>query len=419
MTKKIFTKASTKQKYQQGLQNKSIDPNSVGFIQDTKEIYAQGDYYGTLPSNGKEGNILVFKNGKAQWDEKIMEQLFAYGIEYNTSHKDPDVLPIGNLTLHTTLPIQNRFRGCVTKGDQLNYYLDSKDWRYKFGVYEEANFYSIVNINSTKLVVKSTFNASINIGQFIKFKLAKNFGLVTNVVKESNSSLYIYTIEYPQFENLSSSEISELRRESVKSAIIGSNLSGYDGTVRVHTPRYYYKATTVGQINRLLVSEYKISGDWKEQKSLYIDAFKCAKLAFPSSNMGYIGSFQANALVSVLNTTSSVHGGSETSSNKIGYPVTNMTIPDLRRGASRAANARLLSYEEYKNIFYWLWVIESKTFNSQKKVFLKGVWGKELTVKAIYYIVVQDYLLGIVVVIYLCIIHLHINFLFLHHYLLD
>ena len=56
-----------------------------------------------------------------------------YGIEIDESNSSPDVTRIAsNMSLHATLPVHSRLKGCVLNDDgTVNYYLDPADWSKK------------------------------------------------------------------------------------------------------------------------------------------------------------------------------------------------------------------------------------------------------------------------------------------------
>lgn len=60
-----------------------------------------------------------------------MEDVYAYGVEWDSTVADPTLTRIGNLTLHKSLPIQSRLKGCVANGGTINYYLNPDDWSKK------------------------------------------------------------------------------------------------------------------------------------------------------------------------------------------------------------------------------------------------------------------------------------------------
>ena len=145
-----------------------------------------------------------------------------------------------------------------------------------------------------------------------------------------------------------------------------SVLDGTDGTVRVHIPKYYVKCGTNGTKQWVRESTIKIDDTWTEIPEMVVDAY-CATLdRTDSSNL---------KLVSVVNTTANFRGGNNDSSydqylgtdncrTQLGKSASNISRTSARTYA-RNAGSELLSYNQYKWTFYWNWVIEYATRNSQ------------------------------------------------------
>lgn len=58
-----------------------------------------------------------------------VEEVTAYGVQWDITNSDPKVTRIGNLSLHRTLPIQNRMRGCLLDDNgKVVKYLNPLDW---------------------------------------------------------------------------------------------------------------------------------------------------------------------------------------------------------------------------------------------------------------------------------------------------
>lgn len=55
----------------------------------------------------------------------------SYGIEWDITVADSACTRIGNMSMHRNLPIQSAFKGCVAKGNKVQYYLDPNDWSKK------------------------------------------------------------------------------------------------------------------------------------------------------------------------------------------------------------------------------------------------------------------------------------------------
>ena len=58
-----------------------------------------------------------------------VEEVTAYGVQWDITNSDPKVTRIGNLSLHRKLPIQNRMRGCLLDDNgKVVKYLNPLDW---------------------------------------------------------------------------------------------------------------------------------------------------------------------------------------------------------------------------------------------------------------------------------------------------
>lgn len=68
-------------------------------------------------------------NSASDFLSSNFESIGAYGIEFSTQSSSPTCTRIGNRTLHATLPIQSRIRGCLLDDNgNVVKYLDANDW---------------------------------------------------------------------------------------------------------------------------------------------------------------------------------------------------------------------------------------------------------------------------------------------------
>ena len=219
-----------------------------------------------------------------------LEDIYSYGVEWDTTVSDPSLTRIGNPLLHKSLPIQSQYRGCIAKGSEVQYYLDPNDWSRKI-----------------------TGEASV--------------------------------------------------------------LDGTDGTVRVHIPKFYGKSGENGTKKWVRISTVKIDNTWVEIPEMLIDAYRSTVINTVPLDKGYLSTLPVNSTVSVVNTSIELRGGGNRSGNDtyletdkfrsdLGKPRTNLPRSTFRTYAANA-DSELLCYEYYKWIFYWAWVIEYATFNSQ------------------------------------------------------
>lgn len=92
-----------------------------------------------LPAGGTVGQVLVNSgNGTGEWkdvepgiDLTGLEDIYSYGVEWDSTVADPTLTRIGNPLLHKSLPVQSQYKGCVANGAKVNYYLDPNDWSKK------------------------------------------------------------------------------------------------------------------------------------------------------------------------------------------------------------------------------------------------------------------------------------------------
>ena len=244
-----------------------------------------------IPAGGTAGQILVNNgDGTAEWQDNQgggidytgLEDIYSYGVEWDSTVADPTLTRIGNPLLHKSLPIQSQYKGCVANGAEINYYLNPNDWSQKAD-------------------------------------------------------------ETP------------------------SVLDGTDGTVRVHIPKFYGKSGVEGTKRWVRMSTIKMDNTWIEIPEMLVDAYR--------STVDTTVSATPKA-VSVVNTTAQFRGGGNRTANDtyldtdafrsdLGKPRTNISRVNMRTYATNAGS-EMLCYEYYKWIFYWAWVVEYATLNSQK-----------------------------------------------------
>lgn len=113
-------------------------------------ILPEGGSAGQYLKKGSDGNLVFDDLPKATQDKlgivkigsginvaddgtisvDFLDQV-SYGIEWDITVADSACTRIGNMSMHRTLPIQSAFKGCVAKGNKIQYYLDPNDWSKK------------------------------------------------------------------------------------------------------------------------------------------------------------------------------------------------------------------------------------------------------------------------------------------------
>lgn len=156
-----------------------------------------------------------------------------------------------------------------------------------------------------------------------------------------------------------------------------SRLDGYDGTVQIHIKPFYIKFVEDENIRRVKISTVGFDPTWIYIPEMLVDAYRSTVLNTVPENMGYLSTLPVNSAISVVNTNSYCRGGNNSSSydqylesdpfrTMLGKPRTQISRASMRNYC-RNANREMLSYEQYKYLFYWLYVIEYANFNSQEE----------------------------------------------------
>ncbi len=299
------------------------------------------------------------------------KDIVSYGVEWDITNSSPILKRIGNMQMHRTLPIQSKMRGCVAQGNQIMYYLNENDWFYKEND-EYVNCTLLVNQDEdgqTWYSIDSTEDLTQYMHIHQNIEIDGSRFKVTSVTR--NTDNYSVAIIEPIYLNESGVLITNTNYD----VLIGSNLSGYDGTVKVHTPKFYGRSWEDGNKRSVRISEIQVDETWDEIPSMLIDAYKCTILREVPSDMGYLSTLSVNSTVSIVNSSTYCRGGNnnryqdeylltDPMRTQLNKPVTNVQRSIMRTNA-RKVGAELLSYEQYKWIFYWLYVIEYANFNSQ------------------------------------------------------
>ena len=304
----------------------------------------------------------ISKDNLYQYDELIknyisdkasnLQEILAYGVQWSEEQADPHLTRIGNMTMHKTLPIQNNIKGVIAQASKIIYYLDENDWRWR------ATPLTIDLTITDNTIVNDLFSTKQYEKQWLR--------IGTEEVQVISIDTATKTATLDKTPTLTGEQSVEL----------GAVLNGYDGTVRVKVPRFWIKSYIDGNIRQVWVSPTYIDASWTEQPSVLVDAYRSTVLNIVPENMGFLSTLPINSAISVVNTNDYCRGGGNKSDydqylatdpfrTDLGKPRTNISRATMRT-YSRNAKSQMLSYDQYKNIFYWLYVIEYANFNSQE-----------------------------------------------------
>ena len=363
----------TKTVFETDLNANKIASDSAVFIKDTDQLYFNGRYYGAIPKNGKEKQILQWKaSGEAKWTDigsafTGLEDVLAYGVRIDQSVKDPHLTRIGNASLHKTLPIQSQLKGCIAQGEQIQYWLDENDWRFRKNpiVITAKLTVTAADSGTTYTLTADTFSTLQYEAQYVKIN-----GAIAQVVSIDTTSKVATII----FEDSTAAPTES--SDSIE-VVLGSVRNGYDGNVCVYVPNFYIKSKKVSDgVYDIYITSFKIDDSYQQQHEGLTGAYRATVLNTVPENMGYLSTLKVNSAVSIVNTHDYCRGGNNRSDydtylntdrfrTHLGKPRTCISRPTMRTYCKNSGG-RMLDYNSYKNIMYWLYVIEYANFNCQE-----------------------------------------------------
>lgn len=366
--KQQFIQVKTKSNFESRLKAGDVKDTSIAFIEDTDQIWTKEKYYSAIPKEGHERQILAWKaSGEAKWEDLAnmftgLEEVLGYGVQFDTTVSDPHLTRIGNMSLHKSLPIQSQLKGCIAQGDKVIYWLNESDWRFRKEAITKSVELTVAGDVYT--MVADVFNTLQYDKQWVKVD-----GVACQISSIDTGTNTATLLVNDQLKALS-------LESATKSIELGAVLNGYDGTVRVYCPAFYIKSTVAGNVAKVWLSTVKIDDTYTYQPEILVDAYKSTVLNTVPENMGYLSTLTVNSAISVVNTNAYCRGGGNRSKSDqylatdpfktdLGKPRTNIPRA-IMRTYSRNANSQMLSYDQYKNIFYWLYVVEYANFNSQE-----------------------------------------------------
>lgn len=341
--------------------------NSIGLIKETNQIYANGRYYQAIPQGGSNNQIVAKdSSGEVKWanlsDLIKLRDIYAYGVQWTKGQQDPTAKRVGNLSYHKTLPIQSKMAGCIAQGGKIIYWLNPDDWRLRKDP-EIKTLPCVVGSSTIVFDDPSITSADVNkyTGRWIKVN--DRLFQITEVSPANG-----FTVSFdPMAGSGLPSTTSEVQVE------FGSQLNGYDGTVRVYIPQFYIKSFVEGDSRSVYISERKIDDTWTFQPAMLIDAYRAVRVKSIPSNAGFLSTITDTSynLVSINNKNSYCRGNHNQSSFDSNL-TTNPFYCDLGKGGCAQAlstyrnqakrfNTEVMSYDQYKNII-WLAIIEFGTF---------------------------------------------------------
>lgn len=323
----------------------------------------------------KEGNILWASINK-----------LAYGVRWNSVNQATTACErIGNLELHKTLPIQSRFKVCIHKGKEIQYYCHPNDSRFREDNTGYVKEMIVTQLTESEDTVVSEDNNNYKIRYTIKDNVFSDFKYLYGFVKVAlgstskpsvvcrvekidtvNKTAYIYTIE-PLSDGTVNVEL-------------GCSINGYDGEIGVDTGGKFYQwsVDNDGDNNEVWQSLYKCVSYAREIKRhiIGIDRACVLNTAFNDNKWGWIGSLTAGTAVNVINYHTNLRGGSNNSTwdkylgvdnfrCQLGKARTNLTLATMRSYSQKTDGGQML-YKQIWEAIVWSYVIEYANFDVKK-----------------------------------------------------
>lgn len=351
----------------------------------------------------------VSKENLEQYDSLIKQyiqdkandvELLAYGVEWDSTSRNPVISRIGNPLLHKQLPIQSAMRGCICQDEKIMYYLNPDNWYLKES--DNKEFSGTASWALRQDIAVGTKGYTVRAKKFdlilgfdgytidssdFDTKLIPDPGQYIMIYKPENPNIYAVYITY---ETVSYYETGKLRfPESLEvfnngleiedgtavTIVFGANHSGYDGTVQVEIPEWYLWSEVDGTKRRVWCSLNKVVPYAQKIPHMLMDAHRNTVLRSTTTGMGYLDTLPANSAICVTNYQPYCRGGINNSAydsklytcpemSDLGKPVSGMTRATQRTWCKNA-NREPLCYEYYKAQFVWLYVIEYANRNSQ------------------------------------------------------
>lgn len=340
----------------------NIKDTSIVFLEETgkEAIRAQGKSYQAVPSNGRDGQVLMASNGKGVWADLDVTDMLSYGVEWKPNVADPVLTRVGNMNYHKSLPIQSGMKGCIynPKEKKVIYWLNESDWRFR----KEPLIKGVDLSNDVEFISFDdiTIIPSLTAGQFVK--AGDHIGRIYSI---EGTSVNVEWLE----------DLGDISAEltTITQLEIGSRLDGYDGEVFVYVPEFYIKSWDEADRRVVRISPTKIDETWEHQPALFMGAYRDTVLNTVPEDMGYLSTLEANTAISIANNAAYCRGGNNNSAYDEDEDVFKRQLGKCRtaiqrstfRTYTRKASKEIMSYRQYKNILYWLWVIEYANFNSQ------------------------------------------------------
>lgn len=348
-----------------------------------------------------EGNVTKIedKEGKILWAN--INKL-AYGVRWDSVNQATTACErIGNLELHKTLPIQSRFKVCIHKGKEIQYYCHPNDSRFvDFNNAANKDEINAANFNITdKTILSNIFylgtssqgatslddETTTNYYLSVTEDRFSNYRWLYAYVKITGSDKNVYVGRIINIDTSTKTAIIELTEDLDSMQLftnieLGCSINGYDGEIGVDTGGKFYQwsVDNDGDNNEVWQSLYKCVPYAREIKRhiIGIDRACVLNTAFNDTKWGWIGSLSANTAVNVINYHTNLRGGANSSvwdnylgddsfRCQLGKARTNLDLVTMRSYSQKTDGGQML-YKQIWEAIVWSYVIEYADFDVKK-----------------------------------------------------
>lgn len=330
----------------------------------------------------KEGNILWASVNK-----------LAYGVRWDSVNQATTACErIGNLELHKTLPIQSRFKVCIHKGKEIQYYCNPNDSRFREDNTGYVKEMIVTQLTESEDTVVSEDDNNYKIRYTIKDDVFSDFKYLYGFVKvslgsNSKPSVVCRVEKIDTVDKTAYIYTTEPLNDGTNNVELGCSINGYDGEIGVDTGGKFYQWSVDkdGAGNEVWQSLYKCVPYAREIKRhiIGIDRACVLNVAFNDTKWGWINSLEADTAVNVINYHTNLRGGSNTTTFdkylgvdsfrcQLGKARTNIPLATMRSYSQKTDGGQML-YKQIWEAIVWSYVIEYADFD------VKKVYNSELT----------------------------------------
>lgn len=330
-----------------------------------------------------EGNVTKIedKEGKVLWANinKV-----AYGVRWNSVNQATTACErIGNLELHKTLPIQSRFKVCIHKGKEIQYYCHPDDSRFRQDNTGYVKTLPIVLLSETQPAIIEDTDTTVKIRHTITNDIFADYKYLYAFIKVYTDNITGNVCRITKIDTANKTAYLESNNtfgSGDYSVELGCSINGYDGEIGVDTGGKFYQwsVDNDGDNNEVWQSLYKCVPYAREIKRhiIGIDRACVLNIAFNDTKWGWIGSLESNTAVNVINYHTNLRGGSNNSSLdkylgvdnfrcQLGKARTHIPLATMRSYSQKTNGGQML-YKQIWEAIVWSYVIEYAHFDVKK-----------------------------------------------------